>query len=176
VSEHRDGSIYSEVVDARIDKSDGRTTLVVLGAFPCRGCSKIPEQTYSCVLTRYSIRGGTFQLRWHCWHCGRNPGHKGAYFKNEVNAALFALFPSLAGFVRDPQLMLPETMPVPDIEREECSVDGCEDRITQWHHFAPRFIFDYEAHLWPCLPLCMKHHLEWHRRVTPRMSKKEAGQ
>lgn len=48
---------------------------------------------------------------------------------------------------------------------EPCIIPDCPDTPTEYHHFAPSNVFGAEADLWPCLPLCRPHHLEWHRRM-----------
>lgn len=48
---------------------------------------------------------------------------------------------------------------------EPCTVLACSVTPTEMHHFAPRNTFTTEADLWPCLPLCRAHHVEWHRRM-----------
>lgn len=51
------------------------------------------------------------------------------------------------------------------IEHEPCCVLGCGATPTEYHHFAPRNTFGVEADNWPCLPLCLPHHVEWHQKM-----------
>lgn len=46
-----------------------------------------------------------------------------------------------------------------------CAVTGCTDPGVDNHHFAPRNTFGAEAEAWPVLPLCRRHHVEWHQRM-----------
>lgn len=47
-----------------------------------------------------------------------------------------------------------------------CSV--CGERGVSEHHWAPKSIFGKdEAEKWPKDFLCIKHHCEWHSKVTP---------
>ena len=46
-----------------------------------------------------------------------------------------------------------------------CSVRGCGRRDVEWHHFAPRSLFNGSADDWPAGWLCGKHHREWHERT-----------
>ena len=48
----------------------------------------------------------------------------------------------------------------------ECEFLGCTRRDTQYHHFAPRHLFD-DADSWPGAYLCAYHHTLWHEIVTP---------
>lgn len=48
---------------------------------------------------------------------------------------------------------------------EPCSYSGCDTPETEYHHFAPRNTFSDDADNWPVLPLCVKHHREWHNRM-----------
>lgn len=47
-----------------------------------------------------------------------------------------------------------------------CVVTGCETPGHEYHHFAPSAVFGEDAWLWPCLPLCQPHHVEWHQRMN----------
>jgi hypothetical protein len=47
----------------------------------------------------------------------------------------------------------------------ECAVCGLDE--VEWHHVAPRALFGDEAELWPVVALCIPHHVQWHRVLTP---------
>lgn len=66
-----------------------------------------------------------------------------------------------------PELVLEEMQVVADYTEysHECAVRGCDRRDTQYHHFAPRHLFD-DADNWPCAYLCKYHHDLWHNRIT----------
>jgi hypothetical protein len=55
------------------------------------------------------------------------------------------------------------------LSSEPCVV--CGELGTEYHHFAPRFLFS-DADSWPTAYLCARHHHEWHDKVTPDMAKK----
>lgn len=46
-----------------------------------------------------------------------------------------------------------------------CTVAGCTDDGVDQHHFAPRNTFGSDAESWPVMPLCRRHHVEWHQRM-----------
>jgi len=52
-----------------------------------------------------------------------------------------------------------------------CSVTQCGNVKTESHHIAPYHLFD-NPNDWPQIPLCKKHHKEWHDIVTPNMTRK----
>lgn len=47
---------------------------------------------------------------------------------------------------------------------EPCAVRGCHNIGTEYHHFAPRHLFD-NADDWPTAWLCKIHHREWHEKT-----------
>lgn len=65
------------------------------------------------------------------------------------------------------------TLPVVEdySDLEKCVV--CGDRSTEWHHFAPRYLFGDAADNWPGAHLCRYHHMLWHQLVTPEMCNKD---
>ena len=66
-------------------------------------------------------------------------------------------------------LLLPEYIP-PYLDQHKCAHTECGSFDTQYHHFAPKHLFDdYEN--WPGAWLCKMHHREWHNVVTPNMVK-----
>lgn len=46
-----------------------------------------------------------------------------------------------------------------------CGYLGCDSTEIEWHHYAPRNTFGYEADSYPCLPLCRAHHRHWHQMM-----------
>jgi len=42
---------------------------------------------------------------------------------------------------------------------------------TELHHWAPYHLFGDDCDDWPMSYLCLKHHTEWHKTVTPDMGK-----
>lgn len=45
-----------------------------------------------------------------------------------------------------------------------CCVAGCANIGTEYHHFAPRHLFD-NPDGWPTGYLCKEHHNEWHEKT-----------
>lgn len=54
-------------------------------------------------------------------------------------------------------------------QSQVCAYIGCTRTDTQYHHFAPRHLFD-DAENWPGDYLCSEHHALWHQVVTPNMT------
>lgn len=71
--------------------------------------------------------------------------------------------------------MMPALLPVKVSEpfgyKNVCVVSGCDETLGEWHHILPRHL-SLEADNWPMVWLCTPHHVEWHRRVTPDMSRR----
>ena len=51
-----------------------------------------------------------------------------------------------------------------EYDPQPCAYYGCKEKGTEYHHFAPRHLFD-DADYWPIAYLCIKHHTEWHKRT-----------
>lgn len=59
------------------------------------------------------------------------------------------------------------------VDAHGCEVLGCTNRGSEYHHFAPRHLFE-DADLWPTAWLCLEHHREWHRRtITGSYTRRE---
>jgi ssDNA-binding Zn-finger/Zn-ribbon topoisomerase 1 len=46
-----------------------------------------------------------------------------------------------------------------------CEVRGCENVGSEYHHFAPKHLFDNYGD-WHTGYLCREHHAEWHERTN----------
>ena len=97
---------------------------------------------------------GTWYVEWRCKTCGSmgsdGKGGSHQYSYKEFNLDLLPLF--ISRYEQRPN--------------QPCFV--CGDQFTELHHFAPRYLFpDWDK--WPTCYLCIKHHHEWHDRVTPYM-------
>ena len=46
-----------------------------------------------------------------------------------------------------------------------CVVEGCQNVGSEWHHFAPKHLFE-DAEKWPKEYLCQSHHKEWHEKTN----------
>ena len=62
----------------------------------------------------------------------------------------------------------PFLCPVYKDNREVCCI-RCGALGAEEHHYAPKHLFE-DAHEWGTVPLCIWHHREWHRIVTPKMN------
>jgi hypothetical protein len=47
---------------------------------------------------------------------------------------------------------------------EPCSYEDCENKGVEFHHFAPRHLFE-DADKWPTAYLCREHHRIWHEKT-----------
>lgn len=45
-----------------------------------------------------------------------------------------------------------------------CDYFGCMEKGTEYHHYAPRHLFQ-DADMWATGYLCLKHHREWHEKT-----------
>jgi hypothetical protein len=45
---------------------------------------------------------------------------------------------------------------------ENCVVIGCTRKGVEYHHSAPRSVFQEESSDWPIYPICLYHHRRWH--------------
>jgi hypothetical protein len=91
-----------------------------------------------------------------CDNCGRNPD-AAQPFQRKSDYPNFDTFPILQNYI---------------INKEPCAVLGCENTDTEYHHFAPRYLFGADAERYPREYLCRMHHKEWHDKVTPEMHKR----
>lgn len=60
-----------------------------------------------------------------------------------------------------------EALPIWSDETETapaCQYDGCTNKGVEYHHFAPRHLFE-DADYWPTGWLCKYHHDLWHKRT-----------
>ena len=54
-------------------------------------------------------------------------------------------------------------------DNRELRCSYCGELGAELHHYAPKHLFE-DSHEWGTIPLCIWHHREWHRIVTPNMS------
>lgn len=114
---------------------------------PCAKCGHS-----KCTLVKTPKFDGSFQVWLKCDKCNKN-------FRGS------AQFLKQAGLDMD---KIPVYDPNP-AKREKCVVRGCNNYDVQYHHFAPRHLFQMDADDWPVLPVCNFHHSLWHALVTPGM-------
>jgi hypothetical protein len=115
-----------------------------------------PQHRYRCTdknstvaaLGKIRCSNGSIQYKAYCLECGG----KGANFPySDVEG----LDESRIPFLREHDV----------VPCERCgSTEGSE-----YHHWAPVHLFE-DAEDWPKSYLCRKCHLEWHAKVTPKMS------
>ena len=58
---------------------------------------------------------------------------------------------------------------------QKCSVVTCASTEVELHHFAPYNTFGAEADDWPVMPLCRRHHHEWHARMDGYQWRRKAA-
>jgi hypothetical protein len=111
----------------------------------CRKCKML----VSAELARYRIRSGAIFVGYACPNCNHFPSQK---WLRQLKLEEMGINVNC----------LPLAMDTGDLE---CCVIGCQERGVEWHHFAPYYLFE-DANDWPIQPLCRRHHLEWHRKIT----------
>ena len=108
------------------------------------------------ILQKAIISNGEVQIKYICQMCGRRslPISKKIIAASGIDINMLEVGDSYATI--------------------ECEVKGCVNVGYEWHHIAPRHLFE-NPDLWPQIKLCKKHHKEWHETVTPNMCKKNAA-
>lgn len=104
---------------------------------------------------QYSANGAVTIVA-HCNHCQRN-ATPGTAFHKKSDHPDFETYEILSDYRE---------------QSEPCAVSGCQNRDTEYHHFAPRHLFGEHADSYPGAYLCKEHHKNWHDIVTPNMSKR----
>lgn len=90
-----------------------------------------------------------------CTQCGRNPNKGQPWLPKTEDWENLPIIEN----------KLPDSHP--------CAIKGCTNKGTQLHHFFPKFLFDYADDA-PTAYLCFYHHMqEWHKKLTPAMSKRK---
>lgn len=105
----------------------------------CKNCGG------ECVKGLHVFRDGFPHVVERCRDCGRNP-HREPFLAKEDS---WENLPILINDLSD---------------SEPCVVEGCQNKGTQLHHFAPRHLFE-TADDWPTGYLCTPHHFEWHKKT-----------
>lgn len=122
----------------------------------CRIC----DQWVLSVLARYRMANGAVCVSYACPNTRYNKRH------------------FISSWIRHDQLRIQgididSLALIVDNATVNCSVIGCCELGSEWHHFAPYSVFREHANDWPVLPLCRRHHLEWHRKMMQLPSKFE---
>lgn len=111
-------------------------------------------------LRRQIKANGSVAIGWWCLECHRWAIPGGAWLKHsEVEAHLLPFKSKI------------EDIPVAEDYSQDhpCVICG---EPGEWHHFAPQAWaeeFGDDWRLWPGAYLCIKHHQQWHRIVTPSL-------
>lgn len=100
-----------------------------------------------CVIYKQVNRNGAKVVVERCPVCGRNP-NTGKPFLT-VKDYDWESLPLLQDLTPD--------APV-------CEYLGCQNKGTEYHHFAPRHLFD-DADSWTTGYLCKEHHRIWHEKT-----------
>jgi hypothetical protein len=101
----------------------------------------------NCIIYRQINTSGSRVVVERCPNCGRNP-NTGRPFLS----------------VKDYDW---ESLPLLEdlsLSASPCAVIGCTNTGTEFHHFAPRHLFD-NSDDWPVAWLCREHHREWHEKT-----------
>jgi hypothetical protein len=111
-------------------------------------------------LARRIAVNGTNQVYWHCFKCDSPAATDGSCVPHR-------------DLPKYGVMSLDEIVIVSDYRDESlaCSVVGCENHLVEVQHWAPKHLFPRKFGLWPTNHLCVPHHIEWHRKVTPNMTK-----
>lgn len=113
----------------------------------CKHCGSTEVQR-----VRNVAANGASQVFDQCQYCGRNAHGGGKYLScHETGPA--EQFPIVTDYRK---------------QAAPCAVMNCGKGETEYHHFAPRHIFN-DAEQWPGAYLCVPHHLEWHNRLAAHM-------
>lgn len=112
---------------------------------------KCPCCNIECVMYRQINQSGSKVVVERCPVCRQNPNSgKPFYSKKDYEWDALPLF---VDYSKD---------------APKCAVRNCENKGVEYHHFAPRHLFD-NADDWPTGYLCYPHHLEWHRKTRTGM-------
>lgn len=101
------------------------------------------------------MASGAFHVIDRCTTCGKNARGGGHFIgKKEYSDQDTDAFPVFDDYSKS---------------NPPCEV--CQSAGTEYHHWAPRFLFGDESPNWPGAWLCRLHHALWHKIVTPSMAK-----
>jgi hypothetical protein len=106
----------------------------------CKNCNIDAE------LYRMIISSGVTVIVERCPICGRNP-NKGRPFISKSEVKDFHLLPLLEDMTPD---------------APACEYIGCQNKGSEYHHYAPRHLFE-DADNWGTGYLCKYHHALWHK-------------
>lgn len=104
-----------------------------------------PSCQIECVIGGMITRSGSKVVIERCPECRRNPNPQNAFLPKK-NFEWESL-PLLEDY---------------SVDAPKCAVKGCENIGVEYHHFAPRHLFNGRADDWPTCYLCREHHTEWH--------------
>jgi len=106
----------------------------------CKNCKDV-----ECKIYKQYNRSGSVVVVERCPSCRRNPNPQRAFLpKKEYNLDDLPLFEDYTE------------------DAHGCEVNGCTNRGSEYHHFAPEHLFE-DFNDWPTGWLCMEHHDLWHK-------------
>ena len=97
---------------------------------------------------RLTISNGSQVATERCNVCGRVP-NRSRPFLPKKDIPNFESLPLFDDFTAD---------------APACEVLGCQNKGTEYHHYAPRHLFE-DAELWVTGFLCKEHHMLWHKKT-----------
>jgi hypothetical protein len=116
----------------------------------CIHCGQIT----TAYLSRNITHAGVSNVFWKCERCNKNANGSAKWIPHQP--------------IQDFGIDI-DILPIEKDDRKECCV-VCGELGTHYHHWAPRHLFGDEADKWPGAFLCVKHHVHWHKLLTPKMS------
>ena len=106
-----------------------------------------PRCGTNCEIYKQYNRSGSLVVVERCPECRSNPAPQRAFLpKKDYDVDNLPLFEDYTK------------------EAERCGVKGCENIGVEYHHYAPRHLFD-NADDWAVGWLCREHHREWHEKT-----------
>lgn len=106
-----------------------------------------PKCKTECQIYKQINRSGSVVVVERCPYCKRNPAPQRAFLpKGEYDVEALPLFVDYSE------------------EAEPCGVRGCENKGVEYHHFAPKHLFE-DADDWVTGWLCKYHHDLWHKKT-----------
>ena len=116
-------------------------------------------------MRRQIIANGGSQFAWRCLDCDRWAEKPPKWIKHEEVEVLLKRY----------HKTLDDILTVEDYSNlQPCVVCGEPGEV---HHWAPQALeseFGADWYKWPTAPLCLRHHLLWHKVITPTLSERRS--
>jgi len=116
-------------------------------------------------LRRNRVQNGAFQCGWYCTEHDRFVSDNGRLWLPKMEVL---------------RIMQPFGRGLDDVPFIEAGDNDviycivCDNPHIEWHHIAPQHLaaqFAPDWQDWPVIPLCKRHHKQWHDILTPNMSR-----